>query len=113
VINNVNADARILEPESLRKVAALADVWRPFGVRMYLSANFAAPMRLGGSPPPIRWSGTWADWWKAKADEIYRLIPDFGGFFGQSKLRRPTRTKNLWPYSRRGGKCAGRCARPA
>ena len=47
-INNVNADPRMLAPEYLRKVAALADVWRPFGLRMYLSANFAAPVRLGG-----------------------------------------------------------------
>ena len=80
VINNVNADVRILAPESLRKVAALADVWRPFGVRMYLSANFAAPVRLGGLATADPLERNVADWWKAKADEIYRLIPDFGGF---------------------------------
>ena len=48
VINNVNADARILTGEYLHKVAGLADLWRPYGIRVYLSANFAAPMRLGG-----------------------------------------------------------------
>src|SRR5262249_34218732 len=48
VINNVNSDPHMLSLESLRKVAALAAVWRPYGVRMYLSANFAAPVRLGG-----------------------------------------------------------------
>jgi alpha-glucuronidase len=80
VINNVNADARILAPEFQRKVAALADVWRPYGVRMYLSANFAAPVRLGGLATADPLDRTVGDWWKAKAGEIYSLIPDFGGF---------------------------------
>jgi alpha-glucuronidase len=80
VINNVNADARILARDWLGKVAALADVWRPYGVRMYLSANFAAPMRLGQLPTADPLDKSAGDWWKAKADEIYGLIPDFGGF---------------------------------
>ena len=80
VINNVNADPSILLPEYLRKVAALADVWRPYGVRMYLSANFAAPVRLGGLATADPLERSVADWWKAKADEICSLIPDFGGF---------------------------------
>jgi len=80
VINNVNANPNILSPENLRKVAALADVWRPYVVRMYLSANFAAPVRLGGLPTADPLDKRVIDWWKAKADEIYRLIPDFGGF---------------------------------
>ncbi|WP_458388996.1 alpha-glucuronidase family glycosyl hydrolase [Sphingomonas sp. F9_3S_D5_B_2] len=80
VLNNVNADARILTPEYLRKVAALSDAWRPFGIRVFLSARFSAPIELGhlktADPlsPPVR------AWWRAKADEIHRLIPDFGGF---------------------------------
>ena len=64
----------------LRKVAALADVWRPYGVRMYLCANFAAPVRLGGLTTADPLDKAVIDWWKAKADEIYGLIPDFGGF---------------------------------
>jgi alpha-glucuronidase len=80
VINNVNADVRILSPEYLHKVAVLADVWRPYGVRMYLSANFAAPQRLGGLATADPLHQGVAGWWKAKADEIYGLIPDFGGF---------------------------------
>jgi len=80
VINNVNADPRILTPEYLRKIAALADAWRPYGVRMYLSANFAAPVRLGGLKTADPLDKGVADWWKAKADEIYGFIPDFGGF---------------------------------
>src|ERR1035437_194211 len=80
VINNVNADPRMLAPETLHKVAALADVWRPYGVRMYLCANFAAPVPLGGLATAAPLDKSVADWWKAKADEIYGLIPDFGGF---------------------------------
>jgi len=80
VVNNVNADARTLAADSLRKVAALADVWRPFGVRMYLSANFAAPVRLGALKTADPLDPEVAAWWKAKAAEIYALIPDFGGF---------------------------------
>ena len=80
VINNVNADPLMLAPETLRKVAALADVWRPYGVRMYLCANFAAPIRVGGQATADPLDKGVADWWKAKADEIYGLIPDFGGF---------------------------------
>ncbi|MGH9372081.1 MAG: alpha-glucuronidase family glycosyl hydrolase [Vicinamibacterales bacterium] len=80
VVNNVNADVRILLPEYLAKVAALADVWRPYGVRMYLSANVAAPLRLGGLTTADPLDGGVAEWWKAKVAEIYKLIPDFGGF---------------------------------
>ena len=80
VINNVNADPQILAPENLRKIAALAEVWRPCGVRLYVCANFAAPARLGGLTTADPLDKGVADWWKAKADEIYGLIPDFGGF---------------------------------
>ena len=80
VINNVNADPHILEAENLRKVAALAEIWRPYGVRMYLSANFAAPVRVGGLTTADPLDQGVANWWKAKADEIYTLIPDFGGW---------------------------------
>ncbi|MCS7338037.1 MAG: alpha-glucuronidase [Verrucomicrobiae bacterium] len=80
VIHNVNANPRILTAEYLRKVAALANVWRPYGVRMYLTANFAAPVRIGGLPTADPLDQRVKDWWRAKADEIYSLIPDFGGF---------------------------------
>lgn len=80
VVNSVNADVRILRPEYLAKVAALAELWRPYGLRMYLAANFAAPVRLGGLKTADPLDGPVASWWKAKAKEIYSLIPDFGGF---------------------------------
>ena len=80
VINNVNADPNILSAENLGKVAALAGVWRPYGVRVYVCANFAAPVRLGKLSTADPLDQGVADWWKAKADEIYGLIPNFGGF---------------------------------
>lgn len=80
VINNVNADPRILTEAYLKKVAALANLWRPYGIRVYLSANFAAPVLLGGLPTADPLDTTVANWWKKKVGEIYTLIPDFGGF---------------------------------
>jgi alpha-glucuronidase len=80
VLNNVNADARILTPEYLRKVAAIADTWRPYGIRIYLSARFSAPIELGHLPTADPLDPRVRGWWRAKADEIYRVVPDFGGF---------------------------------
>lgn len=80
VLNNVNASSKILSAEYLGKVAKIADVFRPYGIKVYLSANFAAPMQLGGLKTADPLEPEVAAWWKAKADEIYKLIPDFGGF---------------------------------
>jgi alpha-glucuronidase len=80
VLNNVNADARVLSAEYLRKVAAIADAFRPYGLRVYLSARFSAPIELGGLKTADPLDPAVRDWWKRKADEIYQLIPDFGGF---------------------------------
>lgn len=80
LLNNVNANAQILSGEYLRKVAAVADVFRPFGVRVFLSARFSAPMELGGLKTADPFDPEVATWWKKKADEIFELIPDFGGF---------------------------------
>ncbi len=79
-LNNVNANAQILTPEYLRKVAAIADVFRPFGIKVYLSARFSAPIELGGLKTADPFDDAVKNWWKQKADEIYRIIPDFGGF---------------------------------
>ena len=79
VLNNVNAKAEMLTAPWLKKVAALADVMRPYGIRVFLSARFSAPKELGlKTADPL--DPAVAAWWRAKADEIYRLIPDFGGF---------------------------------
>lgn len=80
VLNNVNANASILQPLYLKKVAALADVFRPYGIKVYLSARFSAPMEIGGLKTADPLDPKVQAWWKAKADEIYSYIPDFGGF---------------------------------
>ena len=80
VLNNVNAKPLSLSRAYLEKAAALANVWRPYGIRVYLSANFSAPKTLGNLPTADPLDPQVATWWKAKADEIYQLIPDFGGF---------------------------------
>jgi alpha-glucuronidase len=80
VLNNVNAKADSLTAPYIAKAAALADVFRPYGIKVYLSARFSAPIEIGGlktadpTDPAVR------AFWKAKADEIYKAIPDFGGF---------------------------------
>jgi len=80
VLTNVNANAQVLTEPYLRKVAALAGVFRPYGIRVYLTARFSAPIELGGLPTADPLDPAVRAWWKAKADEIYRIIPDFGGF---------------------------------
>lgn len=80
VINNVNAKAYMLSHEWLVKVAALADAWRPYGIRVYLTAKFSAPIEIGGLDSASPDDPAVQAWWRAKADEIYDLIPDFGGF---------------------------------
>jgi alpha-glucuronidase len=79
-LNNVNASAQILTAAYLRKVAAIADVFRPWGIRVFLSARFSAPIEIGGLATADPLDAGVADWWRAKADEIFALIPDFGGF---------------------------------
>lgn len=80
VVNNVNASARFLSTEYLGKVKALADAFRPYGIKVYLSVNFASPKLLGKLPDADPLKPEVQAWWKEKADEIYGLIPDFGGF---------------------------------
>jgi len=80
VVNNVNANSIFLSAEYLRKVAAIADTFRPYGVRVYLSPRFSAPIELGGLKTADPFDQEVATWWKKKADEIYQAIPDFGGF---------------------------------
>ena len=80
VLNNVNATPFILTPLYLHKVAALAGVLRPYGVRVYLSAPFSAPVTLGKLKTADPLDPHVQAWWSAKVNEIYREIPDFGGF---------------------------------
>ncbi len=79
VVNNVNARAFMLEPRYIAKLKRLADAWRPYGIRVYLSARFSAPRDIGGLETADPLDPAVRAWWHAKADEIYAAIPDFGG----------------------------------
>jgi alpha-glucuronidase len=80
VVNNVNAQAYMLSPRYIAKLKRLADAWRPFGIRVYLTAKFSSPIELGGLKTADPLDPAVRAWWKAKADEIYASVPDFGGF---------------------------------
>ncbi|NCP65895.1 MAG: alpha-glucuronidase [Paraglaciecola sp.] len=80
VPNNVNANALILTPSYLLKVQALADMFRPYGIKVYLSIKFSSPQQIGGLTTSDPADPQVQQWWQDKAKEIYQLIPDFGGF---------------------------------
>jgi len=80
VLNNVNASPRILSAIYINKVKEIAAILRPYGIRVYLSVNFASPMALGKLRTADPLNPQVRVWWKAKAREIYKAIPDFGGF---------------------------------
>jgi len=80
VINNVNANPNMLTQQYIEKAARLADIFRPYGIKVYFSANFFAPERVGGLDTSDPLDPNVKQWWKDKADQIYKHIPDFGGF---------------------------------
>ncbi len=80
VLTNVNANATILTPAYLEKVKALADVFRPYGIKVYLTARFSAPMEIGGLKTADPLDEEVRQWWKEKINQIYTYVPDFGGF---------------------------------
>ena len=80
VLNNVNASPKILTKPYLQEVKRIADILRPYGIRVYLSINFATPLALKQTKTADPLDKKVAEWWKKKAKEIYKLIPDFGGF---------------------------------
>ncbi|ESQ88819.1 alpha-glucuronidase family glycosyl hydrolase [Asticcacaulis benevestitus] len=80
VVNNVNAKALSLTAPYIAKTAALADSLRPYGIKIYLSARFSSPIELGGLKTADPLDPAVRAWWRAKTDEIYKAIPDFGGF---------------------------------
>ncbi|MCC5843722.1 MAG: alpha-glucuronidase [Verrucomicrobia bacterium] len=79
-LNNVNAEPEILSTDMIRGLAALASVFRPWGLRIFISVNFATPVLLGELDTADPLDARVQDWWRNKADEIYAAIPDFGGF---------------------------------
>lgn len=80
VLNNVNASPKMLTPEYINKVKEIADILRPWGIRVYISVNFGSPKALGDLDTADPLNRKVKRWWRQKAKEIYALIPDFGGF---------------------------------
>ena len=80
VLNNVNASPKMMTAEYINKVKVIANIFRPYGIRVYLSINFASPMALGYTKTADPLDKKVQQWWKKKAKEIYAAIPDFGGF---------------------------------
>ena len=80
VLNNVNASPQILTPKRLERVAAIADILREYGIKVYLSVNFASPSALGELPTADPLDPAVILWWQEKVSDIYGMIPDFGGF---------------------------------
>jgi alpha-glucuronidase len=80
VLNNVNASPKMLTRPYINKVKEIADILRPWGIRVYLSVNFGSPKALGDLPTADPLNKRVQQWWQRKAKEIYQLIPDFGGF---------------------------------
>ena len=80
VLNNVNASPKMMTAEYINKVKVIANILRPYGIRVYLSINFASPMALGYTKTADPLDKKVQQWWRKKAKEIYATIPDFGGF---------------------------------
>lgn len=80
VLNNVNANPQMLTPDYLKKVAVLADIFRPYGLKVFLSIKFSSPVNIGGLKTADPLVPEVMEWWKKKVIEVYSYIPDFGGF---------------------------------
>lgn len=80
VLNNVNASAKMLSSKNLERIKVLADIFRPYGIRVFLSVNFASSKVIGHTKTADPLDQSVISWWNGKAKEIYSLIPDFGGF---------------------------------
>jgi alpha-glucuronidase len=109
VINNVNANTgnnyTMLSSDNLKKVKALADVFRPYGIRVYMCPSFGAPMKVGGLSTNDPLNASVISWWKTKADEIYTLIPDFGGFLVKANSEGQDGPKNYGRTHAEGANC--------
>ncbi|MDR9367149.1 MAG: alpha-glucuronidase, partial [Balneolaceae bacterium] len=80
VVNNVNADPRMLTDQFLENLVVLADMFRPYGIQVFISINYQAPISVGGLNTADPLDPEVRQWWADKADQIYKMIPDFGGF---------------------------------
>jgi alpha-glucuronidase len=110
-INNVNADRRILDDSFIPQLARIADVFRPWGVRLAVSVDLSSPKTSGGLDTFDPLDPRVVEWWKAKVDTIYRQIPDFGGIRGQSGFGGPR--GSIIVRADAGGRGQRDCARAA
>ncbi|MBN2523598.1 MAG: alpha-glucuronidase [Bacteroidales bacterium] len=112
VLTNVNANAQVLTPEYLEKVAALADVFRPYGIRVYLTARFSAPIEIGGLRTADPLQKNVIEWWNNKAKEIYSYIPDFGGFLVKANSEGQPGPQNYGRSHAEGANLLARAVKP-
>ena len=109
-VNNVNADLRTLTPDMIRQFARIADVFRPWGVRLMLSVDLSSPKVVGGLSTFDPVDPRVIAWWQSKSDEIYRQIPNFAGFEIKADSEGPPRSVAIWPHAGRCRQSAGSCA---
>ena len=106
VINNVNASPQILSSEYVIKLKSLADIFRRYGIKVYLSVNFSSPKVLGGTSDSDPLNPEVILWWKNKVKEIYSVIPDFGGFLVKANSeRQPALVRIMAERTLRGQIC--------
>ena len=110
VLNNVNSNAASLSHEYIEKTAAIAGALRPYGIRVYLSVRWSAPIEIGGLKSADPLDPAVQAWWQAKTDEIYRAIPDFGGFLVKANSEGQPGPAGLSPHPCRGRQHDRRCA---
>lgn len=108
-ITNVNANAEVLTTKYLKRVASLAEVFRPYGIKVYLTARFSAPVEIGGLATADPLDEEVIAWWTSKVDEIYEFIPDFGGFLVKANSEGQPGPQN---YNRSHAEGANLLARP-
>ena len=112
VLNNVNSNPQILTTPYLEKAAALASALRPYGIHLYLSANPGAPKAIEGLPNADPLDPAVEEWWKQKADEIYKLIPDFGGFLVKANSEGQPGPQDYGRSHADGANCLARALAP-
>ncbi len=112
ILNNVNADSEILKPRNLDRVAAIADLLRPYGIRVGLTARFSAPMEIGGLGTADPLNENVRKWWGRKAARIYTRIPDFIGFVVKANSEGQPGPQNYDRTHADGANCLARALAP-
>ena len=112
VLNNVNAKPEALTTESLQKAKEIANQLRPYGIRVYLSINFASPIKVGGLTTADPLNSDVIRWWKDKVKEIYKMIPDFGGFLVKANSEGEPGPQNFGRTHADGANMLGKVLKP-